>query len=197
MVDRSGNQSRDDLSWKLLPAGLGPSDHQRSGAPVVLGRITVHYLEAGTVDAPQFLHQIGGVRKSCGAQNVDLRRWYADIFTVKNQIIDRITRTKSPIGCPAWPRLISQISGHGLVEQACSCLASFGSSRRTRMSFSESFADDRSVFSKLFRLSSIYFSPNQVILDRLQHYPDLIGYLGAQISFSQDSEEFFSFVTPL
>jgi hypothetical protein len=89
MVDRSGNHSRDDLSWKLLPAGLGPSDHQRSGAPVVLGRITVHYLEAGTADAPQFLHQIGGVLKSCGAQN-----WYADIFTVKNQIIDRITRIK-------------------------------------------------------------------------------------------------------
>jgi hypothetical protein len=59
------------------------------------------------------------------------------------------------------------------------------------MSLSESFADDQLVFSKLFRLSSIYFSPNQVILDRLQRYPDLIGHLGAQISFSQDSEEYF------
>jgi hypothetical protein len=55
-----------------------------------------------------------------------------------------------------------------------------------RMSLSESFADDRAVFSKLFRLlvvSSIYFFPNQVILDRLRRY--------AQIIFSQDSEEFF------
>jgi hypothetical protein len=64
-------------------------------------------------------------------------------------------KCKALIGCMAWPRLVSQISGHGLVEQACSCLATFGSSRRTRMSLSESFADDRSMFSKLFRLSSI------------------------------------------
>jgi hypothetical protein len=59
------------------------------------------------------------------------------------------------------------------------------------MGLSESFADDRSVFSKLFRLSTICFSPNLVILDRLQRCPDLVGHLGAQISFSQDSEEFF------
>jgi hypothetical protein len=57
------------------------------------------------------------------------------------------------------------------------------------MSLSGSFTDDRSVFSKLFRLTSIYFSPN-LILDRLQ-CPDLVGHLGAQITFSQDSEEFF------
>ena len=53
-----------------------------------------------------------------------------------------------------------------------------------------SLAIDR-VFSKLFRLSSILFSPNLVILDRLQRYPGLAGHLGAQISFSQDSENFF------
>jgi hypothetical protein len=58
------------------------------------------------------------------------------------------------------------------------------------------FRSRSTVCSSSFLDYQTFFCPNLVILDRLQRYPDLVGLLGTQISFSEDSEE-FSFVTPL
>jgi hypothetical protein len=60
---------------------------------------------------------------------------------------------------------------------------------------SESFVVDRScVFIKLFRhISSSLFRPTLAIFDRLQPYPDLVGHLGAHLTFRKMSESFFFF----